>query len=214
MVRGFVLNLKVAFSVEFEAIPPYNFELTLRKPAGWYWSTPEEICEKGICWSVTRFNGELLGVKLRSTGTVRKPWIHCTVYSQTKLDDSSKQAIMRMLKRSLKVEEDLTGFYKLSQKDDILRGVFKDLYGMHTIGWPELFPALILAVSLQMAPMKRSNQMMYLLMANFGDEASFDRKTFRYWPLAKTIAALPVEELQVKLNWATEPKTSKLSRQP
>ena len=147
---------------------------------------------------MTRFNGELLGLKLRSVGTVRKPLIHCTVYSQVNVDDSEKQAITRMLKRALKVEEDLKGFYKLSRKDDILQGVVKDLYGMHTIGWPELFPALILAVSLQMAPMKRSNQMMDLLMANFGDEASFDDKTIRYWPSAQTIAATPVEELQFK----------------
>ena len=48
MVRG-LLNLKKAFTVEFEAISPYNFELTLRKPAGWYWSTPEETCEKDTC---------------------------------------------------------------------------------------------------------------------------------------------------------------------
>ena len=192
------MNLKDAFTVELEAIPPYSFELTLRKPAGWYWSTPEEICEKDTCWSVTRFNGELLGLKLRSTGTIRQPQIHCTVYSQTKVDDSIKQVITRMLKRALKAEEDLTGFYKLSQKDDILRRVVKDLYGMHTIGWPELFPALILAVSLQMAPMKRSNQMMDLLLTNFGDQASFDGKTIRYWPSAQTIAASSVEELKDK----------------
>lgn len=192
------MKLKDAFTVEFKPIPPYNFELTLRKPAGWYWSTPEEKCEKDTCWSATRFNGELLGIKLHSTGTVPKPRILCTVYSKTKIGDFSKNAITGMLKRALKVEEDLTGFYRLSQKDDFLRGVVEDLYGMHTIGWPELFPALILAVSLQMAPMKRSNQMMDLLMENFGDEASFDGKTIRYWPSAQTIAATPVEELKDK----------------
>jgi DNA-3-methyladenine glycosylase II len=103
-----------------------------------------------------------------------------------------------MLKRSLKAEEDLAGFYELSQKDPVLQGVVKDLFGMHTIGWPELFPALILAVSLQMAPMKRSNQMMDLLMANFGEAASFDGKTIRYWPSAQTIANVSVEELMGK----------------
>lgn len=192
------MNLKEEFTVEFEAASPYSFELTLRKPAGWYWSTPEETYEAGTCWSATRFNDELLGIKLCSLGTIRKPQIRCTIYSKTKVDDSSKQSILRMLKRALKVEEDLTGFYNLSQSDDILRDVVEDLYGMHTIGWPELFPALILAVSLQMAPMKRSNQMMDLLIANFGDEASFDDKTIRYWPSVQTIAAAPVEELQVK----------------
>jgi DNA-3-methyladenine glycosylase II len=103
-----------------------------------------------------------------------------------------------MVKRALKTEEDLTEFYKLSQKDDVLRGVVKDLYGMHTVGWPELFPALILAVTLQMAPMKRSNQMMDLLIANFGDQVCLDGRTMQYWPSAETIAASTVEELKTK----------------
>ena len=194
----FYLNLKNVFTVELEAIPPYNFEFTVRKPAGWYWSTPEEIFEKGVCWSVTRFNGQLLGLKLSSLGTVQNPLITCTIYSHSKVNDSTKQDLTRMLKRALNAEEDLKGFYELSQKDDILQGVVKDLYGMHTIGWPELFPALILAVSLQMAPMKRSGQMMDMLLANFGDRASFDGKTMRYWPSSQTIANASVEELMSK----------------
>jgi 3-methyladenine DNA glycosylase/8-oxoguanine DNA glycosylase len=46
--------------------------------------------------------------------------------------------------------------------------------------------------------MKRSNQMMDLLTAKFGDQASFDGKTMRYWPSAKTIASSSVEELKAK----------------
>jgi DNA-3-methyladenine glycosylase II len=193
-----VLSLKEAFSVEFEAVPPYSFELTLHKPAGWWWSTPDEIFEGGICWTLTRFNGELLGLKIWSNGDAEKPRIHCTVYSKVEVGGSEKQGITRMVKRALKAEEDLGGFYKLSLNDDILHGVVKDLYGMHTVGWPELFPALILAVTLQMAPMKRSNQMMDLLIENFGDKTSFDGKTMKYWPSAETIAATPVKELQAK----------------
>jgi 3-methyladenine DNA glycosylase/8-oxoguanine DNA glycosylase len=197
-MSGSVLNLRDEFSVEFEAIPLYNFELTIRKPAGWFWSTPEEIFEEGTCWSVTRFTGELLGLKLCSVGTAKKSRVRCEIYSQTKLNDSDRQTITLMLKRALKVEADLKGFYELSQKDDLLQGVGKDLYGTHTLGWPELFPALILAVTLLMAPMKRSNQMMDLLMTNFGDDAFFDGKTIRYWPSPQTIANTPVEELIVK----------------
>ena len=192
------MKLKNEFTVELKAIPPYDFELTIHKPAGWYWSTPEEIFEYSTCWSATRFNEELLGVRLQSTGTVRKPQINCTIYSRTKIDDSDKQGITKMLKRALKAEENLKDFYELSKRDDVLAGVVKDLYGMHTIGWPELFPALILAVSLQMAPMKRSNQMMDLLMANFGDQVSFDGKTIGYWPSPQTIANLPEDELKNK----------------
>jgi DNA-3-methyladenine glycosylase II len=192
------LNLKETYSVDFEAVPPYSFELTLRKPAGWWWSTPNEIYKNNTCWTLTRFNSELLGLKLQSKGTVKKPRIHVTAYSKTKPDTSEKEHIARIIKRALKTEENLTEFYKLAAKDKILRSLVKDLYGMHTIGWPELFPALILAVTLQMAPMKRSNQMMELLITNFGNQTGFDGKTMQYWPSAETIAASTIEELKTK----------------
>ena len=94
------MNLEEAYSVEIEAVPPYSFELTLRKPAGWWWSTPDEDFENDTCWSATRFNNELLGLKLQSTGTTQKPQIYCTIYSKTKMGVSEKQQITRMLKRA------------------------------------------------------------------------------------------------------------------
>jgi DNA-3-methyladenine glycosylase II len=190
--------LKETYSFEAEAIPPYNFELTMHKPAGWWWSTPDEIYKNPTCWTLTRFNGKLLGLKIQSTGTTQKPQMHCTTYSKKELAAQEKQDVTRIVERALKTQEDLTEFYKLAKKDKILSAVVKDLYGMHTVGWPELFPALILAVTLQMAPMTRSNQMMEQLIANFGDHASFDEKTMKYWPSAETIAASTVEELKAK----------------
>ena len=195
---GFLLKLKEQFSLELKAVAPYSLELTLHKPAGWWWSTPDENHERGICWTVTRFNGQLLGLKIKSSGTLQKPRIECAVFSKSKQSVIEAQSITGMFKRALKTEEDLTDFYNLSRKDPILQDIVKDLYGMHTVGWPELFTALILAVTLQMAPMKRSNQMMDLLMANFGEEADFDGKTIRYWPSARRIAATPVDELKAK----------------
>jgi len=103
-----------------------------------------------------------------------------------------------MLRRALRTDEDLTDFYTLAEKDDILRQTARELCGMHTVAWPELFPALVLAVTLQMAPMKRSNQMMDLLMQGFGENAVFDGKNVRYWPSTKKISSTPPKELQEK----------------
>ena len=170
----------------------------MRKPAGWWWSTPDEVYEGGAVWTATRFRGELVGLKLWSTGTVEKPRIQCKVFCKGVFDEDGRQGVTRMLRRALKTDEDLKEFYALSEKDDIVRGVVKDLYGMHTVGWPELFPALILAVTLQMAPMKRSNQMMDSLLKEFGDEVTFDGKTMAYWPSTKTIAKCQAQELMAK----------------
>jgi DNA-3-methyladenine glycosylase II len=193
-----VLNLKETHSFKLEVVPPYSFELTVHKPAGWWWSTPAEVFEDATCWTATRFRNLLIGLRLESTGTLQKPRVQCTVFSKAELSHLMKQDITRLIKRALRAEEDLTEFYKLAEKDNILSAVVKDLYGMRTVAWPELFPALILAVTLQMAPLKRSNQMMDLLIEHFGNEARFDGKTIRYWPSPEKITATTTDALKAK----------------
>jgi 3-methyladenine DNA glycosylase/8-oxoguanine DNA glycosylase len=100
--------------------------------------------------------------------------IHCIVFSDKNLDMQEQRSVPKTIKRALRVEEDLSEFYLMSRRDEILHQPVEDLCGMRTPTWPELFSALILAVTLQMAPMKRSDQMMDLLIENFGDEACFD----------------------------------------
>ncbi len=192
------LTFRKTCAFELEAVPPFSFELTVHKPAGWWWSTPNEKFQQGTFWSATRFNGNLYGLKLKPLGTVKKPRIDCQIFSDGKVGEANEQGLKDMLHRSMRTDEDLTEFYALAKNDDILHDVAKELYGMHTIAWPELFTAFILAVTLQMAPMKRSNQMMDLLIENFGDDVHFDHKVVRYWPSTKKIAATPPEELQAK----------------
>jgi DNA-3-methyladenine glycosylase II len=193
-----LLTPKETHIEEFNAIPPYNFELTVRKPAGWWWSTPYEKNEKETVWTATRFDQSLVGIKLQSIGTTTKPKVKCTFFSNTKRDRTEKEEMSQMMQRALRINEDLSPFYWLAKQDQILQPTIEDLYGMHTVAWPELFPALILAVTLQMAPMKRSNQMMDLLISSFGEKIRFDGQTISYWPSTKKIAHTPVEELELK----------------
>jgi len=193
-----LLLFRKAHCVEFEAVPPFNFNLTVHKPAGWWWSTPSETFKDDVLWTATRFDSILVGLKLESIGTLRKPCLRCEVFSEEAITNDDEENITRMIKRALNVDEHLDEFYRIARKDDILREVIEELYGMRTVAWPELFAGLILAVTLQMAPMKRSNQMMDLLIRNFGDQAKFDRKTVEYWPSPEKIAKLSEEELRTK----------------
>ncbi len=114
------MNLTEAYSIEIEATPPFSFELTVHKPAGWWWSTPDETFEKDTLWTVTRFKNTLIGLKLKSLGTLQKPRISCTIFSKAKISKTEAQNLTRMVKRALNTEQDITEFYKLAQKDKIL----------------------------------------------------------------------------------------------
>jgi DNA-3-methyladenine glycosylase II len=184
--------------VEFSAVSPYNFELTVHKPAGWWWSTPNEVFQNDVLWTTARLNSRLYGLRLNATGNIRKPAVSCSIFSSRSMNSQEKDGITQTLERALGVKEDVSEFYVMAGKDKILRELVKDLFGMRTMAWPELFPALVLAVTLQMAPMKRSNQMMALLIKNFGEEICFGGKSIAHWPSPEKIARLKVEELKTK----------------
>jgi hypothetical protein len=70
------------------------------------------------------------------------------LFRPPKADQRKKQGLDGMFGRALRANEDLTDFYAMTQKDDILRQTAQDFRGMHTVALPELFPAFILAVTL------------------------------------------------------------------
>ncbi len=192
-------NLAFSTVMKFEAVPPYDFELTVRKPAGWSFLTPYEMFENGALRTAMRtYSGEIFGLKLGSLGTVEKPEIRCKLYSREKLVAKEKRELSEILRWMLNVREDITRFYALAKRDSLVRSLAKDLYGMRITKDPDLFSRLILAVTLQMAPIKRSNQMMNLLINEFGERVKFDKKEVLCWPSATRIAKAQTNELEEK----------------
>ncbi len=192
-------NLTCSSTLRLEAPPPYDFGLSVHKPAGWPLSTPFEVFENGTLWTVMRaFSGELFGLKLKSMGTVETPRISCQIYSRQKLGTNEKRAMLETLTWMLNLREDIRAFYALARLDPLVKTLTKDLYGMRNTRQPDLFSRLILAVTLQMAPITRNDQMMNSLIKEYGDSASFDGKEILHWPSAEKIANVSVGELEKK----------------
>ena len=56
-----------------------------------------------------------------------------------------------------------------------------------------VFPDALLAILLQMAPLKRSNEMMNCVITKYGEKAEFDGKTIYVWPTPQSLANLNPE---------------------
>lgn len=198
-VRMLQNDLTCSATLRLKAVPPYDFALTVRKPAGWSLLTPFEIFEKGVLWTAMRTaSGEVFGLKLRSTGTVGRPAISCEVYSRQELGASERRELSQTATWMLSLREDIREFYAVAKRDPLVRALVKDLYGMRNTKQPDIFPRLILAVTLQMAPIARSNQMMTLLIKEYGERVRFDEKEILYWPSPERIAKAEVGELEQK----------------
>ena len=203
-----IKDLPCSTVFKLRAIPPYDFSLTVHKPAGWSLLTPFETFEDGALWTGMRLNsGEIFGLKLRSEGTVEKPEILCTVFSRKKVGTKERKELSEIAAWMLSIKEDIREFYALAEHDPLVKSLVEDLYGMRSIKRPDIFPRLVLAVTLQMAPIRRSDQMMNLLIKEYGQKIVFDGKEVLYWPSPERIAKADVRELEerCKLGYRAKP---------
>ena len=133
----------------------------------------------------------LIGFKLSSKGTTNNPRIIARIFLESKPTEEKQDEIKKLLIHCIGADDDLREFYVLAREDSILRYVVDDLYGMHsTSSGDNVFPDAILAILLQMAPLKRSNEMMDCTIKSYGDAAEFDQKTVYVWPLPQKLASL------------------------
>ncbi len=190
-----IVELARTFSFGLTPKAPYDFELTVRKPAGWDLFTPFETYHDGILHTALHLGDMLVGLRLSSTGTTDHPKVHVTLFSEKELVPARKQLAKQSVSRMLGAEDDLAEFYAVARRDRILKHTLEDLRGMHDTYSSGVFGPALLAICLQMAPLKRSEAMMRSIIERYGEETEFDGKDVFVWPLPRKIATLEPEEL-------------------
>jgi 3-methyladenine DNA glycosylase/8-oxoguanine DNA glycosylase len=181
-------------SYQFEIVmpEPFDFSLTVAKPAGWHWSTPREVFRDGTLWSGTYVNGKPVGLKLSAVNDS----VIVSVYVQSHLTNNEEAALQTSIRIGLGENEDLSAFYSFAHNDDVLSIAVQDLYGMRVGRLDDLFGRVILATTLQMAPLKRSQDMMARLLERYGTNIAFDGREVVLWPRPSNIAKRDPTELR------------------
>jgi len=188
------MRLKQTGQFNLTVPEPFNFRLTVAKPAGWHWSTPGEIFKRVTLWCGVYLEGQPVGLKMSSA----KGLVNTAVYSEANLSRSDTTRLKTLISSGLGADEDLTGFYRFARKDPVLSITVKDLYGMRVGRLDDIFGRAILAILLQMAPLARSNQMMDAVLDNYGTRIKFDDKEIILWPRPQDIAGISETELKTR----------------
>jgi 3-methyladenine DNA glycosylase/8-oxoguanine DNA glycosylase len=173
---------------------PFDFSLTVAKPAGWHWATPRETFGDGILWSGVRIGDDPVGLKMHPGGE----GVEVRAFSRKRLDREALVELEEQVGSGLGAGEDLAGFYRFARDDPILATTVDDLYGMRAGMFNDIFGDTILAILLQMAPMARSDQMMEAVLDLYGTTIQFDGKEVTLWPRAEEIALVDPRDLREK----------------
>jgi 3-methyladenine DNA glycosylase/8-oxoguanine DNA glycosylase len=182
------LSLRTQF--ELEPAPPFDFRLTVRKPAGWDLFTSEEVYENETLWTGIRFEGRPMGLKIQARGALENPRVFVGVYAGREIPKKDAEQLVGVLAVCLGARQDLKDFYRFALKDGILKHVVQDLYGMHDTQGASLFNSVILSICLQMARLKRSREMMDAIDRKYGETIEFDGRRVVLQPTAESIAKL------------------------
>jgi len=188
-------------SFQLEALPPYSFELTVHNPAGWYWHNPLEVFSNGRIWAALRLSSKaVVGLRLESLRSLDRPRVLATVFSRQKLKDSEMAEVSDMIAECAGLNEDLTEFYDEAREDPVLRYATEDLYGMKrgALLRSDIFPSALLAITLQNAPIKRTDQMLKLIITNYGQKLFFNGRLTYTWPIPQSIMKTTTKELTEK----------------
>ncbi|MDA4131768.1 MAG: hypothetical protein OK454_01405, partial [Thaumarchaeota archaeon] len=187
------MRLQRRAQFEIAPIPPFNFGLTVRKPAGWDLFTSEEVYEDETLWTGIRYEGRTVGLKIQSRGTLQKPRVMVGVYAGREISRLDAEGLRGTLAVCLGAEQDLKEFYDFAEKDGILKHVVESLYGMHDTQGVSLFNSVILSICLQMARLKRSLEMMEAIDREYGETIQFDGRRVVLQPTAARISKLDPE---------------------
>jgi 3-methyladenine DNA glycosylase/8-oxoguanine DNA glycosylase len=194
------LRHETAFSL---TIPePFDFGLTVAKPAGWHWSTPRERFSDGSLWTGLYTGGVPVGLVMAATGNRVK----VRAFTGRVLTGAEREDLADLVRAGLGADEDLPGFYRFSENDPVLARAVADHPGMRIGELDDIFGGVILAILLQMAPIARSEQMMDAVLDLAGTTIAFDRHTVTLWPTPEQVleAGAPALREKAKLGYRAE----------
>ena len=190
-------KLERAADLELEMPEPFDFSMTVAKPAGWYWSTPGEVFEDGTMWTGLYIAGRPVGLRLSPGGGTR---VSARAFAALALEVEALEELRSTLESGLGKDIDLEGFYRFAEGDPVLEMVVRDRYGMRIGRLDELFGRVILAILLQMAQMGRSGQMMQAVLELYGTRIRFDGREVVLWPTPRRLSRVEESELREKAN--------------
>lgn len=156
--------------------PPFHFDGTFHKPSHFPNNLKLDDWVKDKYWQTLRIGGKLYGLKLENLGSVSKPKLKAIIFSNKQFANKETEGIEQELSWRFELDRDLSDFNKLAKSDKRFYPVFKKWLGMRNSSQYSLYELLIIAVVLQNATVRRSQQMLDALLGKFGTKLVFDNK--------------------------------------
>ncbi|MCL4390220.1 MAG: hypothetical protein M1484_02725 [Patescibacteria group bacterium] len=190
--------MKLNLTKSFILFPksPFHFDGTFHKPSHFPNNLKLEDWEPGIYWQSLRIGKRLFGLKIKNGGTTAKPKLLASVFYKGSLSHNELEGIKKEISWRFELDQDFRAFNALAKNDKRFYPVFKKWMGMRNLSQYTLYELLIIAVVLQNATVRRSQQMLDALISKYGIKIEFDKKVFYAIWLPEDLSKTKEQELR------------------
>lgn len=156
--------------------PPFQFDATVHKPSHFPNNLKLNAWEPGNYWQSFRFGKQLYGLKVTNEGATDAPQLAAAVYSRHTLTAAEVSDLTTEISWRFELDTDLTEFACFVRQDERFAPLFEKWVGMRAANHNTLYELMVIALTLQNATVRRSQQMLDALLGQVGTKIAFDGK--------------------------------------
>ena len=178
--------------------PPFDFRLTATHM---YVLPPAKFSNATFTRVLRLRSDKLVRLSITSRGTVDEPKLSVLIDSSSTVDENDEKEIEETVSFMFSLNDDLSEFYSLADRDPILKYAKEDLYGLKIQTTPTFFEGMIIGFCMVWASFQRAVKMIDGLVRKFGLKMGEDYA----FPSAKELAKASLDELkELKLGFRAE----------
>ncbi len=174
---------------------PFDFSKSINFMNMFTPSKGEQLLNEQSFTKAVYIKDHTLGFKLTDQGTIEKPVLSYTFFSNKTIKDDIKTELLDRITFYLSLDDDLKSFYSLGLEDNAFKSVINKLYGLHQVKFLTPFEGAGWAVLSQRISMKAAHTIKERLTRSVGDRITIEDVDYWTFPSADQIQDLGLEKL-------------------
>ena len=178
-----------------EPTAPFDFEKTLDFIGAFAPMVGEQTLAPRALTKTIALNGDAIVFQLTAQGTIEKPALAYTLYSEIKLNAAAQEKILEHIRFFVSLDDDLNAFYAIGKRDEKFAPVLKKFYGLHHVKFLTPFENAMWAILTQRQPMRVAHKVKTALVEKYGAQLQVNGQTYRAFPEAADLFSVSASEL-------------------
>jgi DNA-3-methyladenine glycosylase II len=174
-------------------IAPFAFSKSLEFLSDFSPMKNEQEVKSGTFAKAVQVKGRTVAFEVSDKGTIEKPKLEFTAYSEVTFNDEIKELIADRISFFLSLQDNLKEFYEIAQRDEYIQPAIKQFYGHKQVKFLTPFEIACWAVLAQRIPMNVARKMKENIVKKLGGQIRVKGVEFHSFPEPSDLTAASTE---------------------